>query len=33
MAGAVLHAVHGIGNQEQGASQRLVLRHVRQLYA
>ena len=25
MAGAVLHAVHGIGNQEQGASQRLLL--------
>ncbi len=33
MGGAVLHALHRVGNEEQGASQRLVLTRVRQLYA
>ena len=33
MGGAVLHAMHGLGNKEQGVSQRLVLRPVRQFYA
>lgn len=33
MGGAILHALHRIANEEQGASQRLSLMHVRQLYA
>ena len=33
MGCAFLQALHRVGNEEQGASQRLVLRHLRQLYA